>query len=292
MLIWYLCPVGFFLAIAIMLKIMGKNARFSIVSTILGIQCKSSSELKDETNNSKSDRQTEEDLEKYLYVDNTEKKYMKFSRRMRLISYFLTTAILTVFLTILFEGCVLSTKGIIVGTNCPDFDAHCFDTTDVFHTSGPFVCTPGEKANFNISVRYVWCVGWVIDRQEVNNVLEKIGTCGGLLGIISCVVPLVYYISYYESCPWKGWFWIWVPLSPFIALIVIGLYIRPSKPSMLTVISLSLVFFMALGGWIWAMFSAYKTKPKYGKYSCNRCCTFGYFSKCCRRQNIIKLDAF
>jgi hypothetical protein len=285
MLIWYLCPVGFFVAIAIMLRIMSENARIFIFSIILGIQYKSSSEPKGKTNNSNSAGQNKEYLEKYLYVDNDEEKGLKFRRSLRLISYFLTTAILTVFLTVLFEGCVLSTKGIIVGTDCPDFDAHCFDTTDVFHTSGPFVCTPGEKADFNISVHYVWCVGLVIDRQEVNNVLEKIGTCGGLLGIISCVVPLVYYISYYESCPWKGWLWIWVPLSPFIALIIIGLYMRPAKPSMLTVISLSLVFCMALGGWIWAMFAAYK--KKYKKYPCNCCCNFGYFSKYRRRQNTI-----
>lgn len=275
-----------------MLTIMNKSARLFIVSTILGIQRKSSSERNEETNISNSKVKEVIELEKYLYVGSEDEKDkdMKFTKRMRFISYFLTTAILTVFVMILFEGCILSTKSIILGKNCPDFDAHCFDTTNVIYALGPYVCTSGEKVDFNISAQYVWCVGWVINQQDINSVLEKIGICGGLLGIISCIVPFIYYISHYASNPRKGWLWIWVPLLPIIALITIGIYMRPARPSMLAVISLALIFCMALGGWIWAMFSAYRKFYKKNPCHCCRFCT--YFTNYDQRGDIANLNTF
>jgi hypothetical protein len=104
---------------------------------------------------------------------------------------------------------------------------------------------------FARNASYLWCFGWVFDQLTAREVIDSIGVCGNLLGIISCVVPWTYHLSYYEDKPWKVFVWIWIPFLPLGTLITIVIVSMKcnnlAPPSMLTITSLVIVFSLTVG---------------------------------------------
>ena len=108
-------------------------------------------------------------------------------------------------------------------------------------------------------------------------VLEAVGVSGGLLGIISCVVPLVFYASYYrKKLRWFSMLCVVLPLMVIAAFIWVIYDAHPQKVSLLTILTFSLLIFMTCGAWIWAIIKSFKiAKPN------DQCCKCGSKLKCC-----------
>ncbi|UJR18456.1 hypothetical protein I4U23_005361 [Adineta vaga] len=167
------------------------------------------------------------------------------------------TAIITVLLEIIFEKCILAYKSILAGDPCPDFVAECFGTYNGINKYGPFQCKKGDNASFPVDPPRLACYGWVYNDMTTDQVLDAIGVSGGLLGLVSCIVPLVYYVSYFR----KRWWWISffcviIPLTPIGVFIFLILWLYPQVLSVLTIIAFSLAITMTCGGWLWALSSS------------------------------------
>lgn len=93
---------------------------------------------------------------------------------------------LTVTLMVLFEGCILSSAGVYPGDACPDDPMTCF-VFDNSTTVGPvssFECTPGNITIIPLNATNAWCYGWIIRRNTVSRVINQIGICGGIFGVL------------------------------------------------------------------------------------------------------------
>ena len=117
---------------------------------------------------------------------------------------------------------------------------------------GPFNCTKSGSTNLPFTSKTWWCVGWVYKEKNVRDVLDTLGICGGLLGLISSVVPLVYYLSYYKKCACPlSVTWI-VPCIPPSILGLVVWHTHPVGPSVLSIVTLSVFITMVFLGWSWA----------------------------------------
>lgn len=288
----YGIPWSFFVVLLIYLGILSNyRAAYFIVDIVLGIRripaevpdkpnCPSTTDQQqsEETNNTKTTCCTcsmskflcccrpfinfradhLEYVSIFFYIKQDKK--IKFDRKLRLISFFMTITILTVLLTFIYESCILSNATITIGDWCPDYEAQCFD--ELFMPV--FNCTPYQKVNFDTDSTYVWCFGWIYDQMTFHKVIDAVGVCGGLLGIISCTVPWTYHLSYNENKPWKAFCWIWVPCLPFGAAIFITIFGGTRKwapPSMLTCYSLGILAGLTTGAW-WRAYRSAITQKK------------------------------
>lgn len=260
-LISYVVPFALFVVILIFLPLIKERARFFIVDRVSGTRHvrRRRNQPADEANN------VDRKIEMYLYVELEDD--IKSTTCNRFISYFMTASILAVVLTIIFESCVLSTQGVIIGERCPDFPAECFSSIASFN------CTPGYVVNSSVVEQTAWCFAWVYKYQSARDVIDAIGVSGGLLGIISCIVPLVFNISAYEDKPCKAFFWIWLPVLPLLALFLVKQYVSPLSMSILAQTSLIVIFVLSSGAWLWAFLWMYKRKK--GHYPWDRCCAAG-----------------
>jgi hypothetical protein len=130
-----------------------------------------------------------------------EKVILEKSCLWRFFIWLLTSLILSLSWTIIFDTIFLLTHRVIAGQSCPDYNADCFVFPTFLNTTpvGPYSCTPNQMATFPTDGRIV-CYAWVIGSQGTNDILQVLGTCGGLLGIVGSIVPFVYYLSYNLKC--------------------------------------------------------------------------------------------
>lgn len=198
-----------------------------------------------------------ENVSLYLHIERGEG--MEFNKVRRISCCSTAIYILTILLTFIYESCILSNANIKVDEWCPDYEAECFDTqtkTLVFN------CSPYKKINPLTNSNYLWCVGWIFHQMTIRKVLDAIGVCGGLLGIISCTIPWMHKLAYYENNPWKAVWWIWVASLPIGAInLVVGI---PgwAAPSLLTILCLSMFSSLLSGAWGLAFKSALYQKRK------------------------------
>ncbi|CAF3678941.1 unnamed protein product [Rotaria socialis] len=238
-------------------------------------QCKSKFNLIVREEKVEPDKQP---LEKYLYIDfeNGDDVVPQLKCFIRVLSDLLTAAILAVFVSIIFTNLILSNQTVKNGRKCPTFDADCFTTQGNYDVL-PYSCIDGNYVNISNYNDYVWCVAWVYQDQTAQDVLDTLGTCGGLLGIISCIVPLVYYLSYNKKHNWLSCFCIVIPLSGFGGLAWMLWYTWDARPSQLAVTAFAVAVSMMTIGWLWAVWRACFLKGADGGCSCyafqdqNRC---------------------
>ncbi|CAM2716009.1 unnamed protein product [Rotaria socialis] len=238
-------------------------------------QCKSKFNLIVREEKVEPDKQP---LEKYLYIDfeNGDDVVPQLKCFIRVLSDLLTAAILAVFVSIIFSELILSNQTVKNGRKCPTFDADCFTTQGNYDVL-PYSCIDGNYVNISNYNDYVWCVAWVYQDKTAQDVLDTLGTCGGLLGIISCIVPLVYYLSYNKKHNWLTCFCIVIPLSGFSGLAWMLWYTWDDRPSQLAVTAFAVAVSMMTIGWLWAVWRACFLKGADDGCSCyafldrNRC---------------------
>ena len=272
----YGIPMGTFGLAFVILSIIHRRANWFILNTILGIDW--------EGKNKDDDKKSEEKqaFNKYLNVDISKDEGANVPPLwciVRFVSDIIASAVIGIFASILLESLIIARVSIKVGEPCPDFDAECFGVKQ-YKSFGPFNCTIGGYTNFSVPSSTVQCIAWVYQRQSIHDVLEAIGTCGGLIGIIASIVPLVYYFSYYKKNLKLNLVCIILPLGPFVAGGVVFWYSQPEGPSNLTVITFAVVIAMSVIGWSWAFYRSY-----FSSESKNKCCTqflqCKWPSKCC-----------
>ena len=264
----YGIPYGSFLLIFGLLTVINKHANWLLLRTVLGVgfddekkkESKQESKRKPNANpaNDLSQQSTENNqlgtLDQYLYIDfeeETKEDSARLSCIQRFLSDILASAILAVFVTIIFNALILSTETVKNNEKCPEFDADCYGD-DGKRDVGPFDCKKGNTTSFTAIVETWWCVGWVYKDKSAKDVIDTLGTCGGLLGLVSLIVPFVYYLSFYKkcACPFSVT-WI-VLLIPPLALALVIWHTHPVGPSVLAIVMLSVVITMVCIGWCWA----------------------------------------
>ena len=267
----YGVPFGVFGLIFVLLTIINKRVNWLLLRSILGIGFHVEDDAQSEKKSTQS--QKPDDLNNYLYIDFEEEdkeNSAKLSCIQRFLSDVLASAILGIFFTIIYNGLILSTETVADSGKCPDFDAYCYGGSRS-QSIGPFNCTKGGTTSFSLPSKTWWCVGWVYKDKTVKEVLDTLGVCGGLLGLVSSVVPLVYYLSYYKkcACPFSVT-WI-VPLIPPAALGVVVWYTQPVGPSILAIVTLSVFITMVFLGWSWAARRSCKWRSCVEMFCC--CCS-------------------
>lgn len=97
-------------------------------------------------------------------------------------------------LMVLFEGCILASAGLYPGDSCPDDPMTCF-VFDNTTTSGPvsaFDCAPGNISLIPSNASNAWCYGWVVKRNTVSRVINQIGICGGIIGVLGTLFAFMF----------------------------------------------------------------------------------------------------
>lgn len=304
----YGVPLSFFVLIFIFLTVVNKRLNWLIIRGVLGIGF-------EDGDGTKSEEQTKEGTNKdvlgsYLYIDFTGEKKEDSARltcMQRFLSDMLASAILAIFIAIIFNSLILATESVQANGQCPKFDAECFGG-DRINGRVSFNCTPNISisANLSSSSKTWWCVGWIYNEMNVKDVLDTLGTCGGLLGLVSSIVPFVYYFSYYKNCACSlSVTWI-VPCIPFAALALVIWHTWPVGPSVLAFITLVVLIVMVYIGWSWAARRScgpqYYTKKCCGPIDCSsfhcdnwcyRILTTKYksypwccYNKCCEKETL------
>ncbi|CAF4400435.1 unnamed protein product, partial [Rotaria magnacalcarata] len=193
-------------------------------------------------------------FEKYLYIEfeDDEVAVPELKCFIRFLSDLMVAAILAVFISIIFIKLILSNEIIRNGRKCPKYDADCFSSDEKYDFS-PYSCTDGQYINITGYNGLVWCVGWVYKDRSAQDVLDTLGTCGGLLGIVSCIVPLVYYLSYYKRCHLASCLCIILPIGGVLGLALMLWVTWYDGPSQLGITVVSVVIVMIAIGWCWAL---------------------------------------
>ncbi|CAF1254984.1 unnamed protein product, partial [Didymodactylos carnosus] len=95
----------------------------------------------------------------------------------------LTTSSLSAVSIIFIQGCIFAGERVYPSGACPTSGVlDCFN--DVINVR--FQCVPNSIVDFNISQgQFAWCYGWIALNQTTDSVLNQLGICGGLLGVIS-----------------------------------------------------------------------------------------------------------
>ena len=101
---------------------------------------------------------------------------------------------LAVALMALLEGCILGSAGLYPGDPCPDDPLTCFvfDNTTIVVPLFAFDCTPGNTSMLPSNASTAWCYGWIIRRNTVSRVINQIGICGGILGVLGTVFAFMF----------------------------------------------------------------------------------------------------
>ena len=276
----YGVPFGFSAVVLLLMTLINKRVNWLLLRSILGVDlddekkkkgkrehsanpASNSSQQQQGRNNSSqqqqgkanaSQQQQPDTLKSYLFIDfkgETKEDSARLTVIQRFFSDLLVSAILGIFVTIIFNSLILSSESVKNSDPCPDYDASCFGN-DGTQDVGPFSCEKGNTTSFTINSNTWWCVGWVYQARSAKDVLDTLGTCGGLLGLVSSIVPIVYYLSYHKNCccPFSLT-WI-VPLLAPAALAFLVWYSRPLGPSVLAIITLVVVIGMVFVGWVWA----------------------------------------
>ena len=283
----YGVPLGMSLLVLVLMTLINKRVNWLLLRSILGVELddetKKTSKTRDKrvpsanlTSNSPQppgEQNKPDPLKNYLFIDfkeETKEDSARLTVLQRIVSDVLVSAILGVFVTIIFNGLVLASEGLKNNDPCPDFDASCFGN-DGTQDVGPFDCKKGNTTSFSANSNSWWCVGWIYQDASAKDVLDTLGTCGGLLGLVSSIVPIVYYLSYHKKCccPFSLT-WIMPLLTP-AALGFLFWYSRPLGPSVLAIMALSVVIGMVFVGWVWAAERSCR-----GSKTCLQ-----RFSKCC-----------
>ena len=300
-------PLTAFVLMLAMMSVINKRVNWLLLRSVLGVVLgkpktdqstqtdarENSGKASENSTRIAADNSDPDAPDQYLYI-NFDEEHKEDSRRLTYIQRFLSdvlvAAILAIFVEIIFNSLILSSESVRNDAECPDFTAECFGRIGG-EFIGPFDCKKNKNASFNISTPNLWCVGWVAQDVKVKDVLDTLGTCGGLLGIIASIVPVTYYLSYYTKCACPMTVtWI-LPCSPVGLLAFVVWYTWPLGPSATTVVVLSVVITMVFIGWSWAVRRSCDLPPLLGLESCqcgcfiNRCCGWyrGYCCcECCR----------
>ncbi|CAF3770163.1 unnamed protein product [Rotaria sp. Silwood1] len=308
----YAVPFSAFFIIFLFITMINRHSNWYILHSILGIDWKKDDKEKDETR-LKSEHsghcvhcgksftatvkteanKTSEDLNNfndenkvsvYLYIDFDEgekKNDFLLPCYIRLFSDLLASAILAIFVSIIFSSVILENTTLDKGDKCPDYNASCFATIGTTHY-GPYNCSKDNYANFSIDVDRFWCVGWVYKDKSAKDVLDTLGTCGGLLAIVASIVPLTYYLSYNRRKWWKiSCLCIILPILP-IAALGVALWLEwPRGISQLASTVFGVAIPMVVIGWCWGLHRSYKSK------SDHYCRWLSYLldPKCCSKED-------
>jgi hypothetical protein len=245
-------PFLFFVLAFAVLTIINKRANWLFLRNILGIGFPegggSEAEEKGDKNKSSDGFNT------YLFTDFEEKQRdesTRLSNIQRFLSDALASTILAIFFTIICNALIISAETVQADGKCPFSNAECFEGNRS-HSSSTFNCTKDGLTNLPSTSKTWWCVGWIYKDKGIKDVLDTLGICGGLLGLISSIVPLVYYISYYKNCVCSlSVTWI-IPCIPPAVLGYVAWDTHPAGPSVLTLILLSVLITMVCVGWSWA----------------------------------------
>ncbi|CAF1435251.1 unnamed protein product [Adineta steineri] len=315
----YGVPFGMGAIIFVIMSILNKRAHSYAVERILGIKLKSSKSKTESLETRSSDgRSTEgpvmritnensqnnqvkvwslkQNTETFLYIQQEDEVQKKEKEKeglpciLRFLCDIFTSAIITVLLEIIFLQCVLSYQSILDNSSCPDFDADCFGTYNGIQNFGPFNCTKNTIANFSVDPPRLSCYGWVYNTTTTLDVINAIGVSGGLLGLVSSIVPLVYYLSYFEK-PFRVMsFFGLVPLGWTISTFTVFITHAFQEVSVLTILTFSLLIVMTFGGWGWAVYTSWPRRSRRTDWSCSRkCCgtprwflaSYPYYPFCC-----------
>ena len=235
-----------------------------------------SSEKKQETLN----------LEKYLFVEleDDENAGTQLKCFVRVFSDFLTSLILTVFVLIIYANLFLSLEFIESGKKCPKYDSDCFIETGP-NTNELYHCTEDHFINLTDYKGRLACFAWIYNVVTTEDVLNTLGTCGGLLGLISCIIPLVYYLSHYRRSCYLSCICFIIPAGTMAGFGVLIWRYWERGQSASSAITIILVIVLVITGWVWGFSSSFKRKVcfDYDYYRCPCCgwsCCSSVFEKC------------
>jgi len=189
---WFI-PTALSIITSIILWILPKNSYLFVIDRVLGLQ-KCAREL------SKSDKSLN-NIEEYPLIEKIEVDIydkiidLRRNRSHRFFIWFLTSLTISILWTLMFQKLILSTSRINNTGECSDFTADCFlfqNQKDIT-PYGPYTCKSGQIVNLSIQGS-IWCYKWVYNNKGISDILETLGICGGLLSIISSIVPFLYHL--------------------------------------------------------------------------------------------------
>ena len=177
----------------------------------------------------------------------------------RIVSDLLCSAILAVFVAIIFQNLILGFQSVSEGGDCPSFQSYCFPAGRSEQTTN-YTCAPGSKVNFSSPSNVYYCFGFLYSTVDAKEVVEVVGICGGLMGVLSSIVPLVYYLTRQKACLCVSLSFILLPIGIIILMIVISRasFIGPEGLSTLSWIIFSLLIFMTGIAWIWGFIKSWQ----------------------------------
>lgn len=252
------------------LSIINRRASTFVHRSILGVEV-------DEDDGVPSDKPN---IKTFLFVpvdDEAISNMQPLRLWIRLVTDLVCSLILAVFVTIIFQNLVLGFASVSEGGNCPTFTADCFPAGRSNQRTN-YTCEPGSKANFYSGATFYYCFGFIYSTANAKDVIDTIGICGGLMGVISSIVPLVFYLSRYKACLGLSFSFIVIPLTIIALMIAISRasFIGPEGLSTLAWIVFCLLLFMTLFGWIWGFVKSWQeTKPTNKPIEiCPFCCCF------------------
>ena len=272
----YTVPFGIGIFILLFLTFIHKRVNWFILRSVLGVKWEPKDEnrgsrgststqnradfvsAKTESENSsegksKSNTTPTDLIDEYLYIDfssdDTKKSIPAIPWAIRLLSDVLAAAILGMFAAIIFQSLIMTNVLVSNGEKCPDSDAYCFRSNPSTGTE-TYNCTKGQSINSTVSNSTAWwCAGWSYQDKSINDVLGTIGTCGGLLGIMSSIVPFVYYLSFCKKHGYLSLLWFILPALACGALGVTIWRLLPQGISQLGAMFFAVLIMMVLLGW-------------------------------------------
>ena len=244
-------PFGGFAVIFFLISVANRRVNWFLLKNVVGIDWEDNSKKKDE--DKKKDKK-KEIVKSYLSIqvdDGDVDGVPPLFCIVRFCSDLLASIILAIFLSIIFDTLIMSNQTLKWGDPCPAWDAYCFVNVPNAGNNR-FNCSKGLPTNFSSYSPTIWCVGWVYPSVGVNDVLNTLGICGGLLGIVASIVPFTYYLSRYRNRFYLSVLCGIVPLIPIGMLGFIIWYTQPQAPSQIAIIVMALVILMVSIGWVWA----------------------------------------
>ncbi|CAF3193498.1 unnamed protein product [Rotaria socialis] len=193
-------------------------------------------------------------FEKYLFIEfgDGEVAVPELKCFIRFLSDLMAAAILGIFVSIIVVKLILSNELVKNGSKCPKYSADCF-SNDGRNDYSPYSCVDGQYLNITGYTGLAWCVGWVYKDKSAQDVLDALGTCGGLLGIVSCIFPLVYYMPYYKKYHWGSCLCIILPIGGALGLALTLWATWDDGLSQLGTTVFIVLVIMIVIGWSWAL---------------------------------------
>lgn len=238
----YGIPLAGFVVILSVLSVVNRNINAFILKSVLGIEFNAQNTVDSRT------------VKQYLFV-STEDQLMGRVPAMRCYARFfsdlLVSAIFSTFIAVIFRTLIIGFENVRHGEKCPDFNSICYPN-DESESNSPAICRQRTIANFSNKDTAYLCFALLYTDVNGIDVLETIGICGGLIGIISSIVPLTFHCSRHRKCLFQSFFCIILPLGAVAMLFATTLIDDDEVPTSVALMFSCLLIVLLTFGWVWA----------------------------------------